>query len=210
MKKTKERILQGAKELFNAQGVANVSLRKIAASLKISHSNLIYHFKTKNELIEHLHQELLHIAKLENQKLRQEKNRILGLLRTMEKGFATLWDYRFFMIDLNFIMKENEALHSFFLEVETLRSKMYQEEIECLIGEGLMRGESYVGEYAQLIKRIRIFSDYWIASAQIYDQGEYQRVLKEYVQLFMSIFYPYLTVKGKKDFHLYIGVKGLG
>jgi AcrR family transcriptional regulator len=51
MKKTKESLLKVAQRLFTKQGVAEVSLRSIAAEAGISHSNLIYHYPTKNDLI---------------------------------------------------------------------------------------------------------------------------------------------------------------
>jgi AcrR family transcriptional regulator len=59
MKKTKESLLKVAQRLFTKQGVAEVSLRSIAAEAGISHSNLIYHYPTKNDLIIALHNELL-------------------------------------------------------------------------------------------------------------------------------------------------------
>lgn len=204
MKKTKENILRMAQQLFNKEGVADVSIRKIAAELCISHTNLIYHFKTKNELLEQLHVEILATAKRENEKLQQEENLILGLYKTTQVGFQVLYDYRFFLIDLNYIMRINPSLHAFFLEVEQLRAKMYRDYIQRLIERDYMRLEDFEGEFDLLIKRIRTFSDYWIASSQIYNTQSPETLIEDHVQLFMSMFYPYLTTAGKQAYRTHI------
>lgn len=200
MKKTKQKILDTAHQLFNEDGVANISLRKIAATMNISHSNLIYHFKTKNEILEHLHERILQAALEENQKFKQQDNPIVGLLQTTQSGFKVLYDYRFFMIDLNHIMRENPKLHQTFKAIEQVRAKIYQEAIDEAIEKGLMRQAEYTDEYKQLIERIRIFSDFWISSAEIYSEETIERTILHHANLLMSIFYPYLKEEGKVNF----------
>ena len=75
---------------------------------------------------------------------------------------------------------------------------MYFREIEAWKEKGLMREEEFKGEYQQLIKRIRIFSDSWITSSQVYDEGKSSNlIIQEYASLLVSEFYPYLTEQGK-------------
>ncbi|MEO1214429.1 MAG: TetR/AcrR family transcriptional regulator [Bacteroidota bacterium] len=197
MKKTPGKILDTAHQLFNQEGIAAVSLRQIAAAMKISHGNLIYHFKSKQEIIKGLHGRILEAALEENQKLKAQKMSIWTLIHMARSGFKTLYEYRFFMIDLNLIMRENEQLHKEFLGIEMLRAHMYQEAIADAIKDGIMREAEYSGEYDQFIKRIRIFSDFWISSSEIYNSGDVEQIIEEHVQLFMNMFYPYLTEKGK-------------
>ena len=52
MKKTKERIKDKARELFNVQGMSDTSLRNIAQALGISQGNLNYHYKVKQDLVD--------------------------------------------------------------------------------------------------------------------------------------------------------------
>ena len=103
MKKTKRNILQTAKKLFTEHGVANVSIRQIAAEMKISHSNLIYHYKNKQALLEGLHQQLLEAAMEINQNFHQAEKMVRALYESTQTGFRVLYDFRFFMIDLNYI-----------------------------------------------------------------------------------------------------------
>jgi len=51
---TKQRILDAALELFNAEGVAALSAVDIAAALSMSPGHLYYHFKGKPEILAHL------------------------------------------------------------------------------------------------------------------------------------------------------------
>lgn len=200
MKKTPQRILDAAHELFNERGVASVSLRQIAAAMNISHGNLIYHFKSKQEIIQKLHERLLQAALEENQSLKNKEMSIWTLMEMAQSGFKTLYAYRFFMINLNLIMREDPNLHQVFLAVEKLRAKMYEDAIQDAIQVGLMRREEYRGEYDQFIVRIRIFSDYWIASSEIYDRAAPPELIAQHANLFMSMFYPYLTEEAKEDY----------
>lgn len=200
MKKTKESLLKVAQRLFTKHGVAEVSLRMIAAEAGISHSNLIYHYPTKNDLIIALHNELMANAISLNQKVKVAANPIEGLFQSTEIGFRILYDYRFLMIDLNYILRDNKVLLKTFRDLETLRSSMYLAEIEKAVDLKLMRNELYKGEFDELILRIKIFSDSWIASSEIYDSGAAEKIIQKYTQLFMGFFFPYLTEKGRKLF----------
>ena len=177
MKKIKEIILKKSLELFNKFGVAEVSIRQISSEIGISHSNLIYHFKTKQDIIISLHGQLLNSALELNNKSKSNDNFIDGLLETTEIGFQILHDYRFLMIEINHIMRENEKLKQIFLEVEKIRASMYKEAIQNAISQGLMREELYDNEYYNFIEHIKIFSDFWISSSEIYDTGDHAAII---------------------------------
>ncbi len=200
MKKIKEVILEKSLELFNELGVAEVSIRNIAAAIGISHSNLMYHYKTRQEIIEVLHDQLLERAMDLNEKTRSNDDFISGLFESTEKGFNILYEYRFLMIDLNHIIRENERLKKAFLKVEKIRAGMYQEAISRAIQQGYMRERLYENEYDTFIEQIKIFSDFWISSSEIYDTDGKEIIIKKYAMLFAGLFFPYLTEKGRKGF----------
>ncbi|MEL7118178.1 MAG: TetR/AcrR family transcriptional regulator [Bacteroidota bacterium] len=199
MKDIKTKILEKAKKLFNEKGVAYVSIREISREVGISHSNLIYHFKDKNVLLTSLHQQILTSAIQLNQEISTEENILNSLFISTLKGFEIIYDFRFFMIDFNLIMRENKQLHNQIKEIEKLRFKMYEEKISKMIDEDLIRKETYEKEYEHLITLIRVFSDYWVSSSHIYEENP-QLSIKKYARLFLTYFYPYLTQKGKKSF----------
>lgn len=200
MKKNKELILEKSLELFNNQGVANVSIRQIASDINISHSNLIYHFKTKNDIIIALHQQLLDKASRLNQETKENTNFIKSLLDSTRKGFEILYQYRFFMIEINHITRESETLKQIFLEVEKIRAFMYKEAITNAVKQGFMREELYKNEYETFIEHIKIYSDSWISSSHIYDATDSKSIIEKYAVLFVKLFFPYLTEKGRQEF----------
>lgn len=199
MKNIKLKILQKAKELFNNKGVANVSIREISREINISHSNLIYHFKSKNAILDSLHQQILDSAIQLNKEIAIEENILKSLFISTIKGFEIIYDYRFFMIDFNLIMRENQPLHQQIKEIEKLRFTMYEEKIKLMMHQDIIRKEDFESEYSFLINQIRIFSDYWVSSSEVYEKNPSLSV-KKYSKLFLLLFYPYLTEKGKKSF----------
>lgn len=198
MKNIKEKILQKSKELFNSHGVANVSIREISRELGISHSNLIYHFKDKNVVLVELHKKIQESAIALNKET-ESYNGLESLFISTLNGFEVLFDYRFFMIDFNHILRGNKDLHQHILEIESLRHSMYEDRISQLISEGLFRACKYEKEYFDLIKQIRLISDYWLSSAQVYEK-DIALSRKKYARLLLLMFYPYLTKKGQQSF----------
>jgi AcrR family transcriptional regulator len=199
MKKTREKILNKSRELFNLRGVANVSIREISRSLNISHSNLIYHFRDKNALIEQLHEELFELAVQVNKDLNFKQDPLRSLFISTLKGFDTIYAYRFFMLDFNLIMRENEKLAIQIRNIENVRFNMYEETITELVKSKLMQSEEFIGEFRYLILNTRIFSDYWLSSASIYEVDLLTSNTK-YIKSFLLFFYRFLTEEGKVKF----------
>ena len=72
MDKIKEKILIKALDLYNEKGFNKVSIRGLSKELRISHSNLLYHFPTQEDIVLGLHEMLFEKAiKLNGQILRK-------------------------------------------------------------------------------------------------------------------------------------------
>ena len=112
-RRTAERILTVALDLFNRLGEPNVSTTALAQELGISAGNLYYHYPAKAELINALVQRY--------QQSMQELLSAAPAVRHVEDAwffvhllFERIWQYRFLYRDLNNLLSNNRELeHTF-------------------------------------------------------------------------------------------------
>mgnify|MGYP000882750780 CR=1 FL=1 len=199
--KTRDKILQTALNLFNQHGVPNVTLRRIAAELFISQGNLNYHFKHREDLIEALYFQLLEVFNEEKAKLDTAEINFQFVLDSTRSGMEALFRYRFLMIDFNQNMRENPKLHEQFIQLEEIRKQTYLHAFNLAIDAGIMRAPAFKGEYEGLNERIRVYSDYWIASAAVYKEPE-ETTVEKYHNLLVEMFFPYFTKEAQREFLL--------
>ena len=119
-RRTAERILEAALDLFNRFGEPNVSTTLVASELNISPGNLYYHYPAKEELINRLCEayeleldELLHAA--------EGVGDVEDAWFFMHSLFELLWRHRFLYRDLNDLLSKNRHLEMRFQSV--LRNK---------------------------------------------------------------------------------------
>ncbi len=115
-RRTKERILDAALELFNRFGEPNVSTPVVAQALGISPGNLHYHYRAKEELVNALFDryaaslcELLHAADGVG-----DVEDAWFFLHTL---FERLWGSRFLYRDINDLLSRNRKLETEFRQL---------------------------------------------------------------------------------------------
>ncbi|MEZ4772912.1 MAG: TetR/AcrR family transcriptional regulator [Bacteroidia bacterium] len=200
MNKTKEKIINTAQELYNSQGVNNVSIRQLAKESGISHSNLIYHFPDHESIILYLHDQMLQRAIKLNKEIDHPTVNLQDFFNGTKVGFSVVYEFRFLFNDLKYICSSFPRVKEVLVSVEQVRSRMYQTVIEQMINNGLMRAEEFENEFKNLITLIKILSDHWLTSSSIYDILSKEEKIEKYAFLLISFFYPYLTEKGKGEF----------
>jgi AcrR family transcriptional regulator len=112
-RRTAQRILEAALDLFNRFGEPNVSTTLVAAELGISPGNLYYHYPAKDALINRLYEdyeaelnELLHAS--------EGVNDVEDAWFFMHTLFELIWRYRFLYRDLNDLLSKNRLLETRF------------------------------------------------------------------------------------------------
>ena len=110
-RRTAQRILETALEMFNRFGEPNVSTTALSAELGISPGNLYYHFPAKDELVNALFER--HRAAL------APLLAAAGEVRDVEDAwfflhslFENLWEHRFIYRNLNDLLSRNRQLES--------------------------------------------------------------------------------------------------
>jgi len=200
MSKTKTKILESARELLNSQGISAVSQRTIADYLNISPGNLTYHFKKKSDIIEALYFELVEKMNELVLGIATCEDILEGLYYFTKIMMEQFYEYRFLFLDFTQIMRENEVINTHYSGLLTLRQQQFSSILQILVNDGLMRAEELPNEYEFLIKRMSIFGDFWLASAEINSNGISEKQIEEYLEMNSLIIYPYLTDKGKECF----------
>jgi len=135
-RRTAERILEVALELFNRFGEPNVSTTLISAELGISPGNLYYHYPAKDEIInslfdryEHALNELLNAG--------DSVRDVEDAWFFMHTLFELIWQYRFLYRDLNDLLSKNRRLETHFQLV--LKNKTRS--VKALL-DGMSRAEA--------------------------------------------------------------------
>lgn len=191
--KTRDRILQAARELFNEQGEANVTLADIGERLGISEGNVWYHFHTKHDVIFALFKDL-QAQITENQ---QHDLSDLSQIQVLQRrGFHLMWEYRFLFRDhINWAVAQREvheqlvALtaqgHAFIARVLT---RLCQLELLSMPERQL----------PLLATNIWIVQRYWIDYCQSRnEQGQItEQDVQEGIQQIRALLLPYLTPGG--------------
>ena len=115
--KTKDRIIQAAVELFNAQGEQNITTNHIAAHLSMSPGNLYYHFRNKEDIIraillDYAHDLEEYFAHIEGPDTLQMS------MEHLERVMLVMWRYRFLYHNLPDILARDQQLHERFRELQ--------------------------------------------------------------------------------------------
>ncbi len=112
-RRTAQRILETALELFNRFGEPNVSTTLISAELSISPGNLYYHFPSKDELVNTLfdgYEAMLSDLLVASEDVRDVEDTWFFL----HSLFELIWAYRFLYRDLNHLLSRNRRLETHF------------------------------------------------------------------------------------------------
>ncbi|MGH8078158.1 MAG: TetR/AcrR family transcriptional regulator [Lysobacter sp.] len=185
-KQTRQRILDAALMMFNAQGEPNVTTNHIADELEISPGNLYYHFRNKDDIIEHL------FARFEERMdnaLAAPQGRLPGLediWLQLHLVFESIWDYRFLYRDLVEILSRNRRLRLRFARILKRADAQAHGVMRGLSKAGVMRASSE--ELAATATNVLVIATFWLnyASARG-DKDEHAAIRAGIVQVMMLL-----------------------
>lgn len=196
---TKERILKTAVRLFNKSGINSISIRTIAAELNMSHGNLEYHFKNKQELLLAIYHVM--IAEMsavypldEPQKL--TFNHFNYLLKHLENFHIK---YRFFHLDLIEISRNFSEITSLLHENMQLRKNQMQLYFNKFLEEGLLSQAKDKFYYDHLQHTIRLMITFWLLQKEVLSGYNYKNK-GEMTKHIWELIIPNMTEKGLQKY----------
>lgn len=137
--KTRERILDVSLAMFNERGEPNVTTNHIADELEISPGNLYYHFRNKDDIVEHLFAR--YEAKMDSVLVSPDERlpNLEDIWLQLHLAFECMWEYRFILRDLVDIVARNRKLRMHFARIIKRASANVTEVLLGLVRAEVMR-----------------------------------------------------------------------
>jgi AcrR family transcriptional regulator len=166
--KTRERILTVSLAMFNDQGEPNVTTNHIADELEISPGNLYYHFRNKDDIVEHLferYEERMDQAMLAPEDRPPELEDIWLQLHLV---FECIWDFRFLYRDLVDLLLRSRKLKMRFARILKRAHESIVEVCQGLAETGVLNASRV--EIEALAYNIAMATTFWLNFEQIRPQ----------------------------------------
>lgn len=196
--KTRDRILQAARELFNEQGEAHVTLAHIGEHLGISEGNVWYHFRTKHDLIIALFTEMQLRVKTNQQRDLSDLRQLSDVRDMFVESFHFMWEYRFLFQDHIDLMVTLPEVRGQLIELTLQGHNFVVRVLQRLFEIGLLQVEK--SQMGVLATNIWIINRYWIDYCQT--RSERQQVteqdFQEGMQQIRMQLLPYFTPTGRR------------
>ncbi|GHE37818.1 TetR/AcrR family transcriptional regulator [Vulcaniibacterium thermophilum] len=196
---TRQRILDAALAMFNAQGEPNVTTNHIADELEISPGNLYYHFRNKDDIIEHL------FARFEERMdaaLAEPQDRLPGLediWLQLHLVFECIWDYRFLYRDLVEILSRNRRLRLRFARILRRADGQAREVMAGLHQAGVMRASRE--EQAATATNILVVATFWLNYAAARGEKDEHAAIRDGIVQVMMLLAPFLREAERVHLH---------
>ena len=189
-RQTRQRILDASLAMFNAQGEPNVTTNHIADELEISPGNLYYHFRNKDDIIEHLfgkYEERIDAA------LAAPSGRLPGLEDVwlqLHLVFECIWDYRFLYRDLVDILSRNRRLRIRFARILRRADEQAHGVMRGLTQAGVMRASA--PELDAAATNVLVISTFWMNYAAARGDKDEQASIRDGIVQVMMLLAPFL------------------
>ncbi|MDR6675046.1 TetR family transcriptional regulator [Xanthomonas sp. GW] len=187
---TRRRILDTALAMFNAQGEPHVTTNHIADELEISPGNLYYHFRNKDDIIEHLfarYEERMDAA------LELPSARLPGLediWLQLHLVFECIWDYRFLYRDLIEILSRSRRLRLRFARILRRADDSTQAVFQGLAQAGAMRATAQ--ELGGIATNVLVVATFWLNYAAARGEKDEQLAIRHGIVQVMLLISPFL------------------
>ena len=193
LKPTKQRIIDAAITLYNAQGVSNTTLKHIAESVGMSIGNLAYHYPNHDYIIEEVYRQLevertqvfqnmLQAPTFEN--INVELNTLMTLAQK----------YLFIQLDGPYILRNYPLLAELQRQFYENSMNFVKIAIDMSVDLGNIVAEQVPKQYQRLSHTIWMLVTFWCVQQNLREQKELD--VEEVRQCIWGLLYPHLTPKG--------------
>ena len=189
-RQTRQRILDTSLVMFNAQGEPNVTTNHIADELEISPGNLYYHFRNKDDIIEHL---FTRFEERMDAALAAPEGRLPGLediWLQLHLVFESIWDYRFLYRDLVEILSRNRRMRIRFARILKRADEQAHAVMRGMVKGGVMRASA--DELAATATNVLVIATFWLNYASARGDKDEHAAIRDGIVQVMMLLAPFL------------------
>ena len=189
-RRTRERILEVALAMFNAQGEPNVTTNHIADELEISPGNLYYHFRNKDDIVEQLfgaYESRMDEALVPPQ---DRLPNLEDIWLQLHLVFECIWDYRFLYRDLVDILSRNRRLRLRFARILKRADEQAHQVMRGLVQAGVMRASA--DEVDAAATNILVIATFWMNYAAARGDKDERASIRDGIVQVMMLIAPFL------------------
>lgn len=201
--KTKDRILDAARELFNVWGVAHVSVRQICEQLSISPGNFSYHYPHKDQLVVELYtrmqQELAEVLT----SVMEQAAGVRVFLESHRHLFRIQRKYKFVYLNLFEILSRHPEVLHIYREASSLERQAAKQLLIRYIEEGVIVPDINPLHFERVVLAGQILNMAWAVDAEIHFEGQAEEQMRHYLNICCGMIEPYLSESARREYEAF-------
>lgn len=195
MNTKKQTIINKSVELFNKEGVAHVTVRRICDAVCMSPGNFTYHFKNMNVLIQAIHEQM--VASMDP--FYQSTNKALfeSLQNILQNAYQLQMNYAFFFLESGYIEHKYREVAKKHQQLMQKRFKQVNKIVGQLVKANILKQSSNGFSYEALMQSI------WLLFPAAIKAEMNNTIVKNHqlaVSLAWNMLLPQLTAKGLRAY----------
>ena len=204
--KTKDKIILAAIDQYNENGVQGITSRHIAGEIGISHGNLDYHYKTKEDLLMAIHNKMREEMTALYDSQQEDCSSIENLHILLIQFEEFQYRYRFFNLDVMEITRSFPEVSKLIRETLEIRKAQTEELFEKFKKEEFLTKE-YLAVADRIQHIIRMTISFWLSQREVLPFYNFTEK-GEMVKTIWTILTPYLTNTAKEEYQRVIAKYG--
>jgi len=200
--RTRTRILEAARELFNERGTAEISTNHIATAAGISPGNLYYHYADKREIIRALHD--AHAASHEGrwQPSDDSSENVAKLRENLATGATLAWAYRFLGREVLALLRADPDLRASYGAAYERRLREWLAFGERLVDQRLLRRPRPPRSIHDLTLVLWLIEEGWLPFLDATGDPQDPAQVARGNDLVLAVLDPQLTARGRRAFEV--------
>lgn len=197
-RETQNKIIHAALKLFNDSGSRAISTNRIADECGISRGNLHYHFRTKEEIIQTIFQDIDN--EMDGSWYEDHKTPTIEHMHFMfERQMRLTWNYRFFFREQTTLIQNDARLKVLVMNSRSKRVKEVRSFFEELERAGYLDFPKDSEPMEPLLLISWLITDQWLPYLDMHDLELNETSIQQGFDLIFQIFLPYFTGKATRD-----------